>query len=76
MFLFIFAQIKFKEISYDKRCFALTVVFASAPLPPSVLYQWAALHCSSSELEAETLTILVSCICVGCFGFELPLQVS
>lgn len=47
--------------------------FASAS---SFLYQWAILHWPYSELEAESLTILVSCICVGCFGFELPLQVS
>lgn len=50
--------------------------FASASLPPSVLYQWAALYWSSSELEAESLTVLVSCVCAGCFGFGLPLQVS
>lgn len=35
----------------------------------------AVLHWSSLELEAERLTILVSCICVGCSGSELPLQV-
>lgn len=48
--------------------------FASAPLPPSVLYQWAVLHWFSLELEARSLTMLVSCVCVGSLGFELGLK--